>query len=78
LYEKVHELVRIKLDNNVCFALLAKSFAHYGHHQANIVQKLAMSVCPSVPPHETSWLSRDGFWWNFVFFENQSRKLKFH
>jgi len=26
-------------DKNVFFALLAISFGHYGHHQANIVQK---------------------------------------
>jgi hypothetical protein len=25
--------------NNVFFALLANSFSHYGHHQANAIQK---------------------------------------
>ena len=37
-------------------------------------------VCMSVCLHGTTWLSLNGFLWNFifVFFKNSSRKFRFH
>jgi hypothetical protein len=62
------QLQLTNISISIFFALLATSSDNYSRHQANIAQKLGMSVCPSVPPRETSWLSRGGLLWNLIFY----------
>ena len=61
---------RFNLEKNISHAHLAPKSDYYFHR-----------VCLSVRPHEITRLPLEGSSWNviiFVFFENLSRKFKFH